>query len=211
MKDQIKNAVDRIEPEKDAKARMYRNITEKAASSAKNDPIRGSGNFTRVILPLAACICIMVLGAARFLPLGNWFGQDTYPSDSLEQGGNPYVEVENAAAFDKLGITLDAPNAAEDKAYAIIGGEIAEVEFRLDEHYYRLRASKGEDFSGISGETVSREPIENGKDAELVVMNVIGTGECRMIVWADGDVNFSLYNSDNASAEQLREVYEKIN
>ena len=204
MNEKIKNSIDNIEPESGAKERMYQNILKKAAKAEKTKI--SPAKITRLALPIAACVCVVILGVTRFLPGGTVDN----PGESTVLGGNPYVEAEDASAFAPLGISVDAPEDALDKSYAIIGGDIAEVDFSLDGHSYRLRASKSGDISGMNGEILSREPIENGGDAELVTLKVDGVGECRLVEWTSDGVNFSLSNSDGAAGDELRAVFGKI-
>ena len=206
MNDKIKNSIDNIEPESGAKERMYQNILKKAAKEEK--PKMSPAKIARIALPIAACVCVVILGVAKLLP-GAGIADDT--DESTVFGGNPYVEVEDASAFAPLGIAIDAPEDAENKSYAVIGGEIVEVAFTLDGHSYRLRASKDDASSGVNGEVVSRESIENGGDAELITMKVDGAGECRLVEWTSGDVHFSLSNSDGAAGDELRAVFDKVN
>ena len=221
MNDKIKNSIDKIEPERGAKERMYQNILKKAAKpeTPKVSPMK----TVKIALPIAACFCIVLLGIAKFsekavLPDNPNSTVDTLPGDesaetpdnSIVLGSNPITDVEDASAFAALGIAVDAPENAEEKTYAIIGGEIAEIRFCLDGHSYRLRASESEDSSGVNGDIVSRDPIENGSDAEIMTLDVIGTGECRMVLWKADTVYFSLFNSDGAENDELRAVYEKI-
>lgn len=205
MNEKIRKSIEKIEPEAGAKERMYQNILKKAAQAEQ--PKMSPARIARIALPIAACLCIVLLGILRLSPDA---GVAETPEESTVQGGNPYVEVENASAFAPLGISIDAPADAEEKAYAIISGEIAEIVFRLDGHSYRLRASKGGDFSGINGEIVSREPIENGGDAEIVTLKVPGVGECRLVEWTADGVRFSLSNTDGAADDELRAVFAKI-
>ena len=162
--------------------------------------------ITRIALPIAACVCVVILGVTRFLP----GGIADNPDESTVLGGNPYVGVVDASAFAPLGITVDAPEDADDKSYAIIDGEIAEMKFSLGGHSYTLRASKSDDISGMNGEIISHEPIENGGDAEIITLNILGVGKCRLVEWTSDGINFSLSNSDGAADDELRAVFEKI-
>lgn len=49
---------------------------------------------------------------------------------------------------------------------------------RSEEHY-TLRASKSDGISDMNGEIISRESIENGGDAEIITLNILG--KCRLI------------------------------
>ena len=203
MNDKIKSSIDKIEPESGAKERMYQSILKKAAKTEK--PKLSPAKVARIALPLAACVCVVILGVTRLYP-GNGIIDD--PSESTVLGGNPYVEVEDASAFAPLGFTVDAPENAADKSYAITGGDIAEIRFSLDGHSYTLRASRSADISGMNGEIISREPL--GNDAELITMRVDGVGECRLIEWTSDSVHLSLTNSDGAAGGELRAVFEKL-
>ena len=203
MNDRIKSSIDKIEPESGAKERMYQSILKKAAKAEK--PKMSPAKVARIALPLAACVCVVILGVTRLLP-GAGIVDD--PIESTMLGGNPYVEVEDAAAFAPLGFTVDAPEDSADKSYAIIGGDIAEIRFSLDGHSYTLRASKSADISGMNGEIISREPL--GNDAELITMKVEGVGECRLIEWISDSVHLSLTNSDGAAGGELRAVFGKL-
>lgn len=205
MNKKIKNSIDKIEPEAGAKKRMYRNIMKKAAKSEKKQ--MPAVKIARIALPIAACVCIAVLGFTR-LPKGT--DVIDIPDNSVVLGNNPISDAQDASDFESLGITIDAPEGAGDKTYAVIAGEIAEVRFSLDGHSYRLRASKSDDISGINGEIISHEPIENHGDAEIVTMDVLGTGECKLIEWTADGIYYSLSNSDGAQSDEIRAVFEKI-
>ena len=103
----------------------------------------------RYALPAAACLCLLVIGVARFA----YESTPIQPGEEFVQGGNPFVEAESADAFKPLSITPDAPDGAQEVSYAVIDGELAEVGFTLDGKSYIARASAQEgDFSGLSGE-----------------------------------------------------------
>lgn len=213
MNERIKNSVDKIEPESGAKERMYQNILEKAAKAEK--PKITAAKAARIALPVAACLCLVVFGISKLYHQPDTVEQ---PEESVSLGGNtsgeflgnPYVEAENASAFEALGIIIDAPEGSENVSYAVIGGETAEVVFSLDAHSYRLRAAKSGDISGLNGEIVSRESIENGGDAELITIKIDGFGESMLIEWTSDGIHFSLSNSDGAAGDEMRAVFEKI-
>lgn len=168
MKDRIKKAMDHIEPSDAAKDRMYRNILKKASAQTEEKTAKSHfspARIARFAPPVAACLCIVVLGVTRFLPGG--VPDDTVIDDPPVLEGNPYAEAESAEDFFSLGITLDAPSEAENKQYAVIGGELCEVEFDYSGHSYTLRAAKDGDPSGINGQKLSQEPVENGGNASL--------------------------------------------
>ncbi|MBO7336443.1 MAG: hypothetical protein J6U42_05845 [Lachnospiraceae bacterium] len=139
------------------------------------------------------------------------------------QGGmmqmvNPYTYYDNADAFrEKLGIELDVPEGCEADQYIIISGQIADVRFTSSGHEYTLRAAKTEDssvpitlndISGIMGTEKRKEKLAS-KDA---VLSVIGTEEESFykISWTAAGVQYSLGNTDGASEEEVKELFEKI-
>ena len=108
---------------------------------------RTAALFVRYELPAAACLCLLVIGVARFA----YESTPIQPGEEFVQGGNPFVEAESADTFKPLSITLDAPDGAQEVSYAVIDGELAEVGFTLDGKSYIARASAQEgDFSGYS-------------------------------------------------------------
>lgn len=206
----IKDSIDNIEPASGAKERMYRNIMKKAAQAAPEEktaePKKKPIPFVRYALPIAACLCLMVIGVAKFLPGITPAG----PGESTVLGGSPFVEVKNAEAFKALSITLDAPEGAQNTSYAIIDDKIAEVDFELDGKNYLARASAQEgDFSGLNGQEFSEETIDAETNAILVSVNT-GTGNYQKIIWTDGRINYCLYGTDGANREQIISVYQAL-
>lgn len=207
----IKNSINNIEPETGAKERMYQNILKKAQQQAtpveeppiqKNRPVR----FIRYALPIAACFCLLVIGIARFIPDNTLFN----PNKNDVQGGNPFVEVENAEAFNALSITLEAPTGAQKVSYAIIDGKIAEIQFELDGKSYLARASAQEgDFSGLNGQELSQETIDAKNSAVLTEVQT-DLYTYYKIVWTNGKIKYCLSGTDGAAREQVIAVYDAL-
>lgn len=203
----IKESIDAIEPESGAKERMYQNIMKKAQQNAPAEkpaePKKKSFPFARYALPAAACLCLVILGLARFLP-----GND--PSDDFVLGGSPFVEVEDAEAFKALSITLDAPAEAQEVSYAIIDGEIAEVQFVLDGKSYLARASAQDgDFSGLTGQELSQETIDAKSNAVLTEVQA-DPYTCYKVTWTNGKIKYCLLGYDGAAEEQVISVYDSL-
>ena len=205
----IKESIAAIEPEAGAKERMYQNIMKKAQQAAPvKNPARSKKKtvpFVRYALPIAACLCLVV-GAAKFLP-----GRaPENPGTGNVQIANPFVEVESAEAFQALSITLDAPDGAQDVTYAVIDGEIAEIQFVLDGKSYLARASAQEgDFSGLNGEESDAETVDAKTNAVLVGVDV-GTGIYQKITWTNGKISYCLYGTDGADRDQVLSAYEAL-
>ena len=201
----IKDAISSVEPAPGAKERMYRNIMDKAAQQTKK-PEKQPLRFARYALPIAACLCIAIIGLVRFaLP-----GSDIDPDDGMVLGGNPFVEVESADAFRELSVTLDAPATAQNVSYAVIDGQIAQVQFELDGKSYIARASAQDgDFSGIVGEESCFETVDAKTSAVLSEVQT-DTESFYKIGWTNGKVNYCLYGTDGADREQLLSTYETL-
>ena len=192
----IKESIDAIEPEAGAKERIYQNIMKKAQQAVPvekpAEPKKKPIPFVRYALPIAACLCLVVIGVAKFLP-GN---TPMRPDESNVQGGNPFVEVESADAFRSL--------------YAIIDGKIAEIQFKLDGKSYLARASAQEgDFSGLNGEDRSQETIDAKNNAVLTEVQT-DLQTYYKIVWTNGKINHCLYGTDGADKSQVLAVYESL-
>lgn len=206
----IKESIDAIEPEAGAKERMYQNImkkTQQAAPAEKPaEPKKKPIPFVRYALPIAVCLCLVVIGVAKFLPGST----PMRPDESNVEGENPFVEVEDAEAFKVLSVTLDAPDGAQETSYAIIDGKIAEIQFELDGKSYLARASAQEgDFSGLNGEDRSQETIDAKNNAVLTEVQT-DLRTYYKIVWTNGKINYCLYGTDGADKSQVLAVYKSL-
>ena len=202
----IKDAIGAIQPEPGAKERMYQNIRKKARQTEPAQPKRSPIRFVRYALPVAACFCLLAVGAVRLFPGST----PVQPGESYVQGGNPFVEVENADAFKALSITLDAPENAREVSYAVIDGEIAEIRFVLDGKSYLVRASAQEgDFSGLNGPETGAETVDAKRNAVLVQVDT-GIEIYQKITWTNGKINYCLYGDDGADKDQVLAVYEAL-
>ena len=205
----IKESIDAVEPGAGAKERMYQNIMKKAQQAAPAEkpaePKKKVIPFVRYALPVAACLCLVIIGLTHYLS-----GSPSDPSGELVQGGNPFVEVENSEAFKALSITLDAPEGAQETSYAIIDGKIAEIQFELNGKSYLARASAQEgDFSGLNGEDRSQETIDAKNNAVLTEVQT-DLRTYYKIVWTNGKINYCLYGTDGADKSQVLAVYESL-
>jgi len=195
----IKDAIDAIEPGADAKERMRQNIMRKATAQTERPRIR----WGQYALPMAACFCLIVIVLSHLGP-----SQD--PAEGGMLGGNPFVEVESAEAFQTIGITLDAPAGAQEISYALIDGEIAEVRFKLEDKSYLARASAKEgDFSGLSGTELSEETVDAQTNARLIEVQTTDM-TYQKLIWTNGTINYCLYSMDGAGREQVLSAYEVL-
>ena len=214
----IRKSVDKIEPAEGARDRMLANIKRKAEEENARSDVQVKTEDSKILpikrimkwaMPIAACFVIAVIGVTV---MKNTI-RTTDPPGSEEnvQIANPFAGVENAAEFERvLGISIDAPEGAENVEYSIVDNEIADIVFELEGHVYNIRASKvGGDFSGLNGIEAKTEQIDAKSNA---VMSVIRSGNefFRKITWTDGSVTFILSNTDGASDDEMKSVYEKI-
>lgn len=124
---------------------------------------------------------------------------------------NPMVEVENAAAFEKLKLYIDAPVDATDAKYFIISDLIAQVSFKLDGKEYVYRAAHSEeDISGIYATFDDEEQgVEiDGEDwyASLRTRTVAGGAQGTLTTWAYDTAHFSLYNGGSADTKAVNDL-----
>ncbi len=174
---EIKKALDEIQPEAGAQERMYANILKKAAAQKGQRPEektaaevkqfpkeRRAGSPWRRWGSLAACLAL-VLAAGVVLPRIMDRGELSEPP---VLGGSPFEDVSGPEDFEKLDFTIDAPEGAEDITYCIFDGEIARVDFTLDGHEYTYEAAKLDgNFSRAEGEAVGSTALNAEYGATL--------------------------------------------
>lgn len=213
MKDpEIRKSFDQIEPRTGAKERMYQNIMKKAENSEMNErseqlqkakkttviPMR----FIRIAVPAVACLCIAVFGIMRLMPTDPSISTPEPPLDLY----TPYETVESAEDFQKIGISIDAPDGAENIAYAVIDGNIANIDFSLGENNYFVRASgQSGDFSGVSGDVLSSDQLDSKTNAVLYQIDCAPDVFWK-VSWTDGRIHYFLSNTDGASADEVKAV-----
>lgn len=205
QENKIKAALDGIEPDAGAKERMYTGILQKAAAEKAKAKKMPTAKILRYALPIAACLCIAVVGILRFVP-----GTPEMTEPPFVQGTSPVADVENAAAFAPLGVVIDAPAGASDTEYAIINGEIACVTFRMGDHTYRFRASAttGE-VAGVYGETLSVDTVDTVSGAVLTRLQGFD-GVYIKIEWTRDGVAYALTNTDGADADAMAAVFRAV-
>jgi hypothetical protein len=217
--ERIQESINGIEPADGARERMLANIRRKAAEQALREDMAPEQpekakllpfkRITKWALPIAACFAIAVIGAAVIL-------NPSKPSDPPNTGNdvqipNPIVDIQDAEEFEtRLGITADAPAGAENVICSIIDGNMADIVFDLEGRQYDLRASKQSgDFSGIYATVIKEDTIDASTDAVLTTYRS-GDEIYLKITWTNGAATYILSNTDGASADELKAVYEKV-
>ena len=223
---EIKKAFDEIEPEAGAQERMYANILKKAAAQRtavhdeKTDVPAAESNAASKVVPLparrptprwkrysamAACLALVTTLTIGFLH--PFFAGDSEGDEPPVMVGSPIEDVQSAADFEKLGFSINAPEGAEDVAYCIMDGEIAQVEFTLDGHKFTYRAAKLDgDFSGANGEVVGSASLNAEYNAVLDCLSP----EMWRAHWNKDGVSYYLSNFDGASEETITDAAELL-
>ena len=207
----IRGAVDSIQPVEGAKERMLNNIKQKAAAQTEakqnTNPIKIS-KIIRWAVPVAACFALLLVGVKTIPMLTDKPPVDT--SSSGLQDASPIMSVNSAEEItERLGIEIDAPEGAEGVFYAIIDGNIAEVQFTVDGNLYYLRASaQSGDLSGLYGKESAPEIIDSENSATISGVLCGDLSYCK-IRWTDGKTNFSLVGN-RENADKIKEIYEQI-
>ena len=219
MNDDIRSALDGIEPAEGAKDRMMQNILRKAAAQTEENAEESAKKtvpFKRVLrwaLPAAACF-LLIFAAIKLLP-----GLTTpkIPAEQTEapsdlQGANPIEEADDADdLYTRTGIRLIPPeNAASVRYYVNVAEGIANVDFASDGHVYTLCAAKrSDDFSGLYADTVSEEMIDEKTGALLTVLEC-GDETYLKITWQKEDAAYVLLNTDGAAQDELIRLYHAV-
>lgn len=213
---EIRDAVDKIEPKAGAKERMYQNILKKAEEAKQTQSLAERPvpkkkenkivpmRFIKAFVPVAACLCIAVLGVMHFLPSENP-GIDPAPNPPMV-GDTSYTIAESPEAFQQIGITLDAPEGAENISYAIFDENIASVNFEMGNHAYFIVASaQSGDFSGLHGDVIGSEQIDSKSSAILYEIECEPTSMFKAS-WTDGKIHYYLGNTDGADKEDFKSI-----
>lgn len=202
----IKNSLDKIEPQKNLKEKMYQNILNKSELQQKNNkkiPMK----IINTAIPAAACLAVFLGGIVHFN------SQKPPVSDSensLVQAVSPFENVENASAFEEIGVYIDAPENAENVTYSIIDSNIASIYFTINGHNYELRASEqAGDFSGISGEIISAEQLDSKTNAVLYKIDCAPDLYWKA-AWTDGKINYFLCENGAAIYQEIKEITMQI-
>ena len=223
---EIKKALDAIEPESGAQERMYANILKKAAAQRaavpeeNTDAPAAESNASSKVVPLparrpaprwkrysamAACLALVTTLTIGFLH--PFFAGDSEGNEPPLMVGSPFEDVQSAEDFAKLGFTIDAPEGAENITYCIFDGEIARVDFTLDGHEYTYEAAKLDgNFSRADGDAVGSTNLNAEYDATLdrVSPDIWRTH------WSRDSVSYYLTNFDGAEESVITDVADAL-
>lgn len=214
----IKKSFESINANDEQRDRMLNNIYKKSEQKKCN---KSSAiiTITKTALPLAACICIAVLGInfmtnKAVTPQTDSSNVDVKTeSENQEfvQIGSPITEVSGAADIkEQLGIDIDAPQGAENAEYFIIDDQIADICFVYNNKNYYIRASDQQgDFSGLSADVVSEDQIDAENNATIYTLSS-SDETYRKIEWSDGKFRYMLFSADDVNDTDIRTIYDMI-
>ncbi len=132
-------------------------------------------------------------------------------SEPAAQLPNPIVPVEGSADFDKLGFIITPYQSAEEIAYSIIGGTVAQINFTLQGESYTYRGAKTtDDISGVY-ETFDQPAQSLQLDGPDFVLNVSiqtinGGADGALATWDFEDVRYSFYTPDPTDYDEMTDV-----
>ena len=223
---EIKKALDAIEPENGAQERMYANILKKAAAQRAAVPEENAdapaaeSNVPSKVVPLparrpaprwkrysamAACLALVTTLTIGFLH--PFFAGDSERNEPPLMVGSPFEDVQSAADFEKLGFVIDAPDGAENVTYCIFDGAIARVDFTLDGHEYTYEAAKLDgNFSRADGEAVGSTTLNAEYDATLDRVSP----DVWRAHWSGDSVSYYLTNFDGAEESAITDAADTL-
>ena len=132
-------------------------------------------------------------------------------TDETTQLPNPIVDVESSADFEPLGVSITAPEGAENVTYSIIAEATAQINFTLDGRAYTYRAAKTtEDISGVYetfDETQETFNLDAADFSVSVLVRTIGGGaNGALATWSYDGINYSFYTPDPTDYEEMTDV-----
>ena len=224
---EVKKAINAIEPEDGTRERMYANILKKAAAQRAAAPEENAdapaaeSNASPKTVPLparrptprwkrysamAACLALVTTLTIGFLH--PFFAGDSEGNEPPVLGGSPFGDVQSAADFEeKLGFVIDAPEGAENVTYCIYDGEIARVDFTLDGRGYTYEAAKLDgNFSRADGEAVGSTALNAEYGATLDRVSL----DTWRAHWNRDDVSYYLTNFDGAEESAITEIADTL-
>ena len=130
------------------------------------------------------------------------------PQEQTNQLPNPIVDVNSSEDFASLGVSITAPEGAENVTYSIIAKVTAQINFTLDGRAYTYRAAKTtDDISGVY-ETFDEEQETFDLDAtdfsvSVLVRTINGGANGALATWSLDGVTYSLYSADDSTIDTM--------
>lgn len=194
--DDIRAALDAIQPPDGAQDRMYQNVLKKASQQQAKPKASNKPVWSRYAA-LAAMLAVVITAGAFWFRSGRTTAKPTEPefmqsapsgesSNAPMLAASPFEDVQSAADFEQLGFTIDAPEGASEISYCIAYGATAQVDFTLNSCAYLYEASAEKVFSDSAAEM----PSLYGGDA----------------VWQADGVQYRLHSSSAISEQTLLQL-----
>ena len=156
---------------------------------------------------------------ALLLTLNLFLGAACAPAPAAQPAGtepsaqlpNPLVTVDGPDAFAPLGVSIDAPQGAENVVYTILSDEVAQVDFTLDGRDYTYRASLATyDIAGVY-ESFDEPSLGVSADGEgwyaaVTVRTIDGGRSGALAAFAYPPAQYTLYTPDAVAAEEMSEL-----
>lgn len=166
------------------------------------------------LLVLAACFLLLIGSVMIYATvIRRWTRtQPTEPNqtETFAEGGNVLFN-KTFSSTDELekavGIRLIAPAKATEVLYFYDQNGIAGVRFTQNVNMYYLYACKGDRsaFQDILSDC-EESPATDLADATLWQ----GKDMVKTITWSDGSLSYCLFNSDEATVDDIRDIYKEI-
>lgn len=124
--------------------------------------------------------------------------------EASQEMPNPYEEVDGPEGLKEAGLSMEAPEGAEDAAYYIISQEIGEITFTLEDAPYSYRgAVHAQDFAGIFEEFEEDVSAlsDCGADEDLIVKTTVSGG--RLANWSKNGAKYTLYTPRPVEDEDM--------
>jgi hypothetical protein len=131
--------------------------------------------------------------------------------EQTSQLPNPIVEVTGSEDFAPLGVSITAPEGAENVTYSIIADVTAQINFTLEGRAYTYRAAKTtDDISGVY-ETFDETQETFDLDAadfsvSVLVRTISGGADGALATWSLDEVSYSLYSADDSTIDTMSDT-----
>ena len=166
------------------------------------------------LLVLAACFLLLIGSVTLYATvIRRWTRtQPTEPQQTETRTAGGHVQFNKTfSSTDELeravGIRLIAPAKATEVLYFYDQNGVAGVRFTQDVNMYFLYACKG-DLSAFRDILLDCEESSAKDLADATLWQ--GKDMVKAITWSDGSLSYCLFNSDEATVDDIRDIYKEI-
>lgn len=150
-------------------------------------------------------LCILMLAAL------SGCGMKTEVPVETKMSGmpNPIKQVEDAKAFEALGIYIVLPEDVEEVHYSTISETTAQAKFQWKDADFTYRgAETDKDITGVYEERKEDAVLENveveGESTEVTIQTTVNEG--KIALWTWGEIQYSLYTGDKIEETSFVEL-----